>query len=58
MTTKYIPKYRVDNKQLQYKYCPISQEVKFLRLTEYITKNIFLRKSYRKLVPDSLIYSK
>ena len=40
-------------KQLQYTYCPISQEVKatnqtmkFRQLIEYNMKNIFLKKSY------------
>ena len=46
-------RHNLKNKQLQYTYCPISQEVdnqttKFGQLMEYKTRNIFLEKSYTK----------
>ena len=52
-----ISKFRRHNllsKQLQYTYCPISQEVKtiqtmkFGQLIEYNMRNIFIEKSYTK----------
>ena len=51
------------NKQLQYKYCPISQEVKTIRqldlvkfgeLIEYNMRNTFLGKSYTKCSRETM----
>ena len=49
------------NKQLQYTYCPISQEVKatnqarkFGQLIEYNMRNIFIEKSYTKCAGESI----
>ena len=48
------------NKQLQYTYCPISQEVKtnrqrnLVQLIEYNRRYIFLLKSYTKSVGETV----
>ena len=47
------------NKQLQYTYCQIPQEVKTIK--QYNKRNIFLQKSCRKagrLIPDLYLYFK
>ena len=47
----------IANKQLQYTYCSISQEVKAIRqgqLIEYNVRNNFLEKSYTKCEWESI----